>query len=174
MNKARPIRCSARSKSARGPIDILTEQVGFPPEDIIFDPNIFAVATGIEEHNDYAVAFIEATGEIRAKLPHAHVPRRTFATFLFRFAAMIRCAKRCIRYFCTTPSRQEWTWVLSMPASWRYIRIFRRRTAGAGSRMCIFNRRADATERLLDLAQQLQGRWQGGAKSGCWPGVTCR
>ena len=47
--------------------DILVEQVGFPPEDIIFDPNIFAIATGIEEHNDYGVAFIEATRWIRAE-----------------------------------------------------------------------------------------------------------
>src|SRR6202012_4396681 len=52
---------------------ILTEQVGFPPEDIIFDPNIFAVATGIEEHNGYALDFIEGTRRIRASLPHAHV-----------------------------------------------------------------------------------------------------
>jgi 5-methyltetrahydrofolate--homocysteine methyltransferase len=50
---------------------LLTEQVGFPPEDIIFDPNIFAVATGIEEHNNYAVDFIEATREIKQTLPHA-------------------------------------------------------------------------------------------------------
>ena len=52
---------------------ILTEEVGFPPEDIIFDPNIFAVATGIEEHNNYGVDFIEATRWIRTNLPHAHV-----------------------------------------------------------------------------------------------------
>src|ERR671927_4748 len=52
---------------------ILTERVGFPPEDIIFDPNIFAVATGIEEHNGYGVAFIEATRQIRETLPHVHV-----------------------------------------------------------------------------------------------------
>ncbi|MFD1696451.1 methionine synthase [Roseibium aestuarii] len=52
---------------------ILTEKVGLPPEDIIFDPNIFAVATGIEEHNNYGVDFIEATGWIRENLPHAHV-----------------------------------------------------------------------------------------------------
>lgn len=48
---------------------LLVDTVGFPPEDIIFDPNIFAVATGIEEHNDYAVAFIDATRRIRAELP---------------------------------------------------------------------------------------------------------
>jgi 5-methyltetrahydrofolate--homocysteine methyltransferase len=52
---------------------ILTEQVGFPPEDIIFDPNIFAVATGIEEHDNYAVDFIEATRRIKQTLPHAKV-----------------------------------------------------------------------------------------------------
>ncbi|HVQ29554.1 MAG TPA: methionine synthase [Vicinamibacteria bacterium] len=52
---------------------ILTEEVGFPPQDIIFDPNILTVATGMEEHNDYAVAFIEATRRIKATLPHAKV-----------------------------------------------------------------------------------------------------
>jgi 5-methyltetrahydrofolate--homocysteine methyltransferase len=52
---------------------ILVDEVGFPPEDIIFDPNIFAVATGIEEHDNYAVDFIEATRVIKATLPHAHV-----------------------------------------------------------------------------------------------------
>ncbi|MFN3584608.1 methionine synthase [Phenylobacterium sp.] len=52
---------------------ILTEQVGFPPEDIIFDPNIFAVATGIEEHDNYAVDFIEATRRIKAECPHARI-----------------------------------------------------------------------------------------------------
>jgi len=52
---------------------ILTEEVGFPPEDIIFDPNIFAIATGIEEHDNYAVDFIEATRRIKQELPHARV-----------------------------------------------------------------------------------------------------
>ncbi len=52
---------------------ILVEKVGFEPQDIIFDPNVFAVATGIEEHNHYGVDFIEATREIRQNLPHAHV-----------------------------------------------------------------------------------------------------
>src|SRR5690606_22682167 len=52
---------------------LLTEKVGFPPEDIIFDPNIFAIATGIEEHNNYGVEFIEATRRIKRHLPHAHV-----------------------------------------------------------------------------------------------------
>src|SRR5437763_5317380 len=51
---------------------LLTEKIGFPPEDIIFDPNIFAVATGIEEHNTYALDFIEAVRQIKATLPHVH------------------------------------------------------------------------------------------------------
>ncbi|MFT3941336.1 methionine synthase [Rhodopseudomonas sp.] len=53
--------------------DILVNRIGFPPEDIIFDPNIFAIATGLEEHNNYGVDFIEATRWIRQNLPHAHV-----------------------------------------------------------------------------------------------------
>ncbi|MET4198298.1 methionine synthase [Bradyrhizobium sp. LA6.12] len=53
--------------------NILVDRVGFPPEDIIFDPNIFAIATGIEEHNNYGVDFIEATRWIRQNLPHAHI-----------------------------------------------------------------------------------------------------
>src|SRR5205085_11162166 len=52
---------------------ILTEEVGFPPQDIIFDPNILTVATGIEEHDQYAVAFLEATRRIKATLPLAKV-----------------------------------------------------------------------------------------------------
>ena len=53
--------------------DILVKQLDFPPEDIIFDPNIFAIATGLEEHNNYGVDFIEATRWIRQNLPHAHI-----------------------------------------------------------------------------------------------------
>jgi 5-methyltetrahydrofolate--homocysteine methyltransferase len=52
---------------------LLVDQIGFPPEDIIFDPNIFAIATGIEEHNNYAVDFINATRWIRENLPHAKI-----------------------------------------------------------------------------------------------------
>ncbi|MCK5918526.1 MAG: methionine synthase [Cocleimonas sp.] len=65
--KARKIEICSRAYK------ILTEEVGFPPEDIIFDPNIFAIATGIDEHNNYAVDFIEATQEIKATLPHCKI-----------------------------------------------------------------------------------------------------
>ena len=70
---ARPTRLSARSRSASGPISLLTEHVGFPPQDIIFDPNILTVATGMEEHNNYAVNFFEATRWIKQHLPLAKV-----------------------------------------------------------------------------------------------------
>src|SRR5690606_28523296 len=53
--------------------ELLTERIGFPPEDIIFDPNCFAIATGIEEHDNYAVDFIEAARELRRRFPHSHI-----------------------------------------------------------------------------------------------------
>ncbi|WP_435627818.1 methionine synthase [Candidatus Ferrigenium straubiae] len=62
-----------KTEICRRSYDILVNQVGFPPEDIVFDPNIFAIATGIEEHNNYAVDFIEATAWIRKNLPYAKV-----------------------------------------------------------------------------------------------------
>jgi 5-methyltetrahydrofolate--homocysteine methyltransferase len=58
---------------AKRSYDVLVNEVGFPAEDIIFDPNVFAVATGIEEHNNYGVDFIEATGWIKQNLPHAMI-----------------------------------------------------------------------------------------------------
>ena len=73
MNRARRTPPRARLRSASGPIACSAEQIDFPPEDIIFDPNIFAVATGIEEHDNYAVDFIEATKVIKQTLPHARV-----------------------------------------------------------------------------------------------------
>ena len=96
---------------------LLTEQAGFSPEDIIFDPNIFAVATGIEEHNGYGVAFIEATRRIVATLPHAHVSGGVSNLSLSRFAATSRCARRCTPCSSTTRSRPGWTWASSMPAN---------------------------------------------------------
>ena len=65
--------CARKTEICERAYRILVEEVGFPPEDIIFDPNIFAVATGIEEHDNYGVDFIEATRWIRRNLPHAHV-----------------------------------------------------------------------------------------------------
>ena len=69
-------RSSARSRSASAPIASSPRRSGFPPEDIIFDPNILAIATGIEEHNDYAIAFIEATRLIKRTCPGREGERR--------------------------------------------------------------------------------------------------
>ncbi len=76
---------------------ILTEEVGFPPEDIIFDPNIFAVATGIEEHNNYGVDFINAVRWIRTNLPHAHVSGGVSnLSFSFRGNESVRAAMHSV------------------------------------------------------------------------------
>lgn len=88
---------------------ILTEKVGFPPEDIIFDPNIFAVATGIEEHNNYGVDFIEATGWI-ARTCRTPMCRAVYRTCRSRSEATKPCAKRCTRYSSIMPSSAAWIW----------------------------------------------------------------
>jgi 5-methyltetrahydrofolate--homocysteine methyltransferase len=82
---------------------LLTEQAAFPPEDIIFDPNIFAIATGIEEHNNYAVDFIEACAWIRATCRARRFPEAS-PTSPSRSAATIRCAKRSTPSSSTTRS----------------------------------------------------------------------
>ena len=77
--------------------DILVGQLDFPPEDIIFDPNIFAIATGLEEHNNYGVDFIEATRWIRANLPHAHISGGVSnLSFSFRGQGTIREAMHAV------------------------------------------------------------------------------
>ena len=89
--------------------NILVDTVGFPPEDIIFDPNIFAVATGIDEHNNNARDFIDATKRIRETLPHVHIPAAC-PTFRFRSAATKRCERRCIPPSVSChQGRHEWT-----------------------------------------------------------------
>ena len=89
---------------------ILVDEVGFPPEDIIFDPNIFAVATGIEEHNNYAVDFIDAVGDIKRDLPHAMISGGVSRTSRSRSAATTTSVKLSMPYSCTTVSRTVWIW----------------------------------------------------------------
>jgi 5-methyltetrahydrofolate--homocysteine methyltransferase len=78
-------------------------EIGFPPEDIIFDPNIFAIATGIEEHNNYAVDFIEATRELKQRFPHATSPAACQRQLLVP-RQRARCARPSTWCSCTTPS----------------------------------------------------------------------
>lgn len=83
---------------------ILVDEVGFPPEDIIFDPNVFAVATGIEEHNNYGVDFIEATRWIRQNLPHAHVSGGVSnLSFSFRGNEPVREAMHAVFLYLNSP-----------------------------------------------------------------------
>ena len=106
-----------KQKIAARAYDILVNRVGFPPQDIIFDPNIFAVATGMEEHNDYGVAFIEATRWIRAEPAACRMSPAASPICRSRSAATKRCARRCMRCSSITPSRPAWIWASSMPAS---------------------------------------------------------
>ena len=76
---------------------LLVDKVGFPPEDIVFDPNCFAVATGIAEHNNYGVDFIEATRRIKQTLPHAHVSGGiSNLSFSFRGNETVRAAMHSV------------------------------------------------------------------------------
>ena len=120
---------------------LLTEEVGFPPEDIIFDPNIFAVATGIEEHNNYGVDFIEATRTDPADAAARPYLGRRLEPLASRSAATSRCARRCTRCSSTTPSRPAWTWASSTPASSRSTRRSTRSCARPARTWCC-NRRA--------------------------------
>jgi len=87
---------------------VLTEQVGFPPEDIIFDPNIFAVATGIEEHDNYAVDFIEAAREIRATCPGCHISGGlSNISFSFRGNEPVRRAMHSVFLYHAIPAGMD-------------------------------------------------------------------
>ena len=90
---------------------ILTEQVGFNPHDIIFDPNVLAVATGIEEHNNYAVDFINATGWIKKNLPGAHISGGV-SNLSFSFRGIIISVRQCMPYSFIMLFVKVWIWVL--------------------------------------------------------------
>jgi 5-methyltetrahydrofolate--homocysteine methyltransferase len=86
-----------RKEICKRSTDILVDEVGFPPQDIIFDPNILTVATGLEEHNNYAVDFIEATRWIKQNLPYAKVSGGV-SNISFSFRGTIPCARLCTRH----------------------------------------------------------------------------
>jgi 5-methyltetrahydrofolate--homocysteine methyltransferase len=134
---------------------LLTEKVGFPPEDIIFDPNIFAVATGIEEHNNYAVAFIEATRQIKQKFPLVHVSGGVSnLSFAFRGNEPVRQAMHSVFLYHAIQAGMDMgivnagqlTLYDDIPADLREL-----------CEDVILNRRPDATERLLEAAPRFKG-----------------
>lgn len=102
---------------------ILTEQVGFPAEDIIFDPNIFAVATGIAEHNNYAVDFIEVCKDIKQQLPHALISGGV-SNVSFSFRGNEEFAKLFMLFSCITLFVMAWIWGLLMPDNWQFMMIY--------------------------------------------------
>jgi 5-methyltetrahydrofolate--homocysteine methyltransferase len=140
--------------------EILIQEVGFPPHDIIFDPNIFAVATGIEEHDDYAVAFIEATREIKTSLPHAMVSGGVSnVSFSFRGNDTVREAIHAVFLYHAIHAGMDMGIVNA-----GQLAIYEEIPEALRERVedVILNRRPDATERLLEIAEQ----YRGGASAG--------
>jgi 5-methyltetrahydrofolate--homocysteine methyltransferase len=134
---------------------ILTEQVGFPPQDIIFDPNIFAVATGIEEHNSYGLDFIEATRDIRNTLPHALVSGGVSnVSFSFRGNNPVREAIHAVFLYHAIHAGMNMG-IVNAGQLAIYAEIpeeLRERVEDV-----VLNRREDATERLLEIADRYRG-----------------
>ena len=139
---------------------ILVDEVGFPPEDIIFDPNILTVATGIEEHNNYAVDFIEAARWIKKNLPHAKVSGGVSnISFSFRGNNVVREAMHSAFLYHATRAGMDMG-IVNAGMLEVYDKIPTDLLTGVED--VILNRREDATERLLNLAEQFRG--QGGKK----------
>lgn len=134
---------------------ILTEVVGFPAEDIIFDPNIFAVATGIEEHNNYAVDFIEATREIKQHLPHALISGGVSnVSFSFRGNNPVREAIHSVFLYHAIKAGMDMGIVNAAQ-----LAVYDDLPQDLRDRVedVVLNRRSDATERLLDIADNYRG-----------------
>ncbi len=135
---------------------ILTEQVGFPPEDIIFDPNIFAVATGIEEHNNYAVDFIEATRWIKQNLPYAKVSGGVSnVSFSFRGNDPVREAIHTAFLYHAINAGMDMGIVNA-----GQLGVYEEIPKDLLERVedVLLNRRPDATERLVEFAGRFKGQ----------------
>jgi len=148
-SKERKVAICARSYK------ILTERVGFPGEDIIFDPNIFAIATGIEEHNNYAVDFIEATREIKRSLPYALISGGVSnVSFSFRGNNAVREAIHSVFLYHAIHAGMDMG-IVNAGQLAVYDEL------PAELRGCVedvvLNRRPDATERLLAIADKYKG-----------------
>jgi 5-methyltetrahydrofolate--homocysteine methyltransferase len=135
---------------------LLTEQLDFPPEDIIFDPNIFAIATGIEEHNNYAVDFIEATRELKKRFPLSHVSGGVSnVSFSFRGNNTVREAIHSVFLYHAIKAGMDMG-IVNAGALTIYDDVpeeLRERVEDV-----VLNRRADATERLLEIADRYKAK----------------
>ena len=135
---------------------LLTERVGFPPEDIIFDPNVFAIATGIEEHNGYAVAFIEATRQLKATLPHARISGGVSnVSFSFRGNDPLREAIHAVFLYHAIRAGMDMGIVNAgaLPVYDDIPKDLLERIEDV-----VLDRRPDATERLLTVASSVKGQ----------------
>ena len=134
---------------------ILVDEIGYPPEDIIFDPNVFAIATGMEEHNNYGVDFIEATRWIRQNLPHAHVSGGiSNLSFSFRGNETVRAAMHSVFLYHAIAAGMDMG-IVNAGALPVYDDIDPELRD-----LCedvILNRVEDGTERLLEIAERFKG-----------------
>jgi 5-methyltetrahydrofolate--homocysteine methyltransferase len=144
-----------KTKIAARAYDILVNRVGFPPQDIIFDPNIFAVATGMEEHNGYGVAFIEAARWIRQNLPHAHVSGGVSNfSFSFRGNDVMREAMHAAFLYHAIAAGMD-LGIVNAGQIAVYDDLDPELRDACED--VVLNRRPDASERLLALAQRHHG-----------------
>jgi 5-methyltetrahydrofolate--homocysteine methyltransferase len=135
--------------------NLLTQRIGFPPEDIIFDPNIFAIATGIDEHDNYGVDFIEATRAIKQLLPHARVSGGVSnVSFSFRGNEPVRRAMHSVFLYHAIAAGMDMGIVNAgdLPVYDQIEPELREAVEDV-----ILNRRSGATERLVDLAPKYKG-----------------
>jgi 5-methyltetrahydrofolate--homocysteine methyltransferase len=138
--------------------EILVNQVGFPPEDIIFDPNIFAIATGMEEHNNYGVDFIEAARWIKANLPHVHVSGGVSnLSFSFRGNERVREAMHSVFLFHAIKAGMDMG-IINAGQIAVYDDLDPELRGACED--VVLNRRPDASERLLALAEKFRGAGQ--------------
>jgi len=148
--------CARKVEICTRAYHLLTERIGFPPEDIIFDPNIFAVATGIEEHDNYAVDFIEATRIIKRTLPHCHVSGGVSnVSFSFRGNEAVRAAIHSVFLLHAIEAGMDMGIVNAgaLPIYDDLEPELRERVEDV-----ILNRRRDGTERLLEIAERYKGK----------------
>lgn len=132
--------------------NILVDEIGFPPEDIIFDPNIFAVATGIDEHNNYAVDFIEAVADIKRTLPHAMISGGVSnVSFSFRGNNYVREAIHAVFLYHCFKNGMDMGIVNA-----GQLEIYDNLPEDLREAVedVVLNRRNDSTERLLDIATE--------------------
>ncbi|PZO65173.1 MAG: methionine synthase [Pseudoxanthomonas suwonensis] len=135
---------------------LLTGTIGFPPEDIIFDPNCFAIATGIEEHDNYAVDFIEATRELKRRFPLSHISGGVSnVSFSFRGNEPVRQAIHGVFLYHAIQAGMDMGIVNAgaLPIYDDLDPELRERVEDV-----VLNRRTDATERLLEIADRFKGR----------------